>query len=357
MITSKTYLSLYSDPNQIEILVQLANACKASLQSLVVVGDELQSIYGFRNASPENLTRFDQYFPNMVDITLADNFRSETPIIALANHMTNCIARIPKQIISHSKAPGVAPVPKEITDQKQEDDLYTRQIQKLLRNGTKPSDIAVLASTRAELIHFQHVFDTAGIPTVLRVPKVVGEEPLVRAIIALASFIKNDRNMVDLALYAKAMGEDPFDEAMLTKNADAIKALFDACQTEEKKIGTFFSLIQPLREDYIADSFATAMEGRNYHTLGEYLDYCIKYRAYDIKEMASTAREKSDCVSLITVHSAKGLEWDTVLLSMKRFRYSSEAERLLYVAITRAKSRLLITYTDKQIPFKRLLYP
>ena len=346
-----------SDPNQIEILVQLAQACKPTLQSLVVVGDELQSIYGFRNASPDNLTQFDQYFPGMVDVTLADNFRSETPIIALANHMTKCIARIPKQIISHSTVPGVAPVPMEMKDQKQEDELFTKQIQKLLKNGTKPSDIAVIAATRAELIHFQHVFDAAGIPTVLRVPKVVGDEPLVKAIIALASFIKNDHNRIDLALYAKAMGEDPFDEAMLDKNADAIKQLFDNCKTEEKKIGTFFSLIAPLREDYIADSFATTMESRGFHTLKDYLDYCIKYREYDIKEMASTSREKSDCVSLITVHSAKGLEWDTVLLSMKRFRYSTEAERLLYVAVTRAKSRLLITYTDKQVPFKRLLYP
>jgi DNA helicase-2/ATP-dependent DNA helicase PcrA len=346
-----------SDPNQIEILVQLAAACNATLQSLVVVGDELQAIYGFRNATPDNLTSFDKYFPGMKDVTLADNFRSETPIIALANHMTKCIAKIPKAIISHSTAPGKAPVPLEVADQKAEDDLFTKQIKKLLANGMAPSDIAVLCATRKELIHFQQLFDKAGIPTVLRVPKVVGDEPFVKAIIALASYLKDNSNMCDLALYAKSMGGDPFDEAELAKSAKAINDLFDGCATEEKKIGYFFSLIQHCREDYIGDYFAQQLEGRKFHTLRECVNYCCKYRDYDTKEMVSTTKEKSDCVSLITVHSAKGLEWHTVLLSMRGFRYSTEAERLLYVAATRAKSQLLITYTEKQAPFKRLLYP
>ena len=67
--------------------------------------------------------------------------------------------------------------------------------------------------------------------------------------------------------------------------------------------------------------------------------------------------EDEDAVVLMTLHSAKGLEWENVLLSMRGFRYSSEEERLLYVAVTRAKKRLLITYTDHQRAFLNLICP
>ena len=97
-----------SNKNQIDIIVQLVQNCK-TIRSLVVVGDELQAIYGFRNATPENLVEFGQYFPHMEDIPLADNFRSETPIISLANHIISQTARIPKIIQSHNTAAGLPP--------------------------------------------------------------------------------------------------------------------------------------------------------------------------------------------------------------------------------------------------------
>ncbi len=64
-----------------------------------------------------------------------------------------------------------------------------------------------------------------------------------------------------------------------------------------------------------------------------------------------------DCVTLITVHSAKGLEWDNVMLSLRRFPIDDESKRLFYVGVTRAKERLLVTYTDKQELLAKLLEP
>ena len=345
-----------SNKNQIDIIVQLFKNAP-NVKSLVVVGDELQAIYGFRNATPENLVSFDQYFPNMEDIPLADNFRSETPIIALANHIIRQTARIPKTIITHSKQPGIAPVVMNVEVQEDEQKLFSAQIQKLIADGIPPSDIAVLCRNRKELERMQTIFDKDGVPTVLRVPKVVGEEPYVKAIIALAAFLRENSDLLDFALFAKSLGQDPFDIKALEASAQAITDLMASCQTEEAKIATFLQLINHCKEDYVAASFADAMCTKGFHTLNKYLDYCVKYRLYNTKETISSSREEADCVSLITVHSAKGLEWENVLLSMRGFRYSAEEERLLYVAVTRAKKRLLITYTERQRPFLNLIMP
>jgi len=344
-----------SNKNQIDIIVQLVQNCK-TIRSLVVVGDELQAIYGFRNATPENLVEFDRYFPNMEDIPLADNFRSETPIIALANHIIRQTARIPKVIQSHNTAAGLPPAIIAAQNASDEQKLFTKQIQKLIqKDGTAPSDIAVLTKTRSELIKFQEVFDKAKIPTVLRVPKIIGDEPYVKAAISLAHFLKDSHNMLDFALYAKSMGLDPFDINALQASAKAVMDGFALYSTEPAKIAYFLQLIDHCRKDYVADSFITTMCKKGFHTLNDYLRYCTKYRLYNTKETISSSREEADCVSLITVHSAKGLEWDTVLLSMRGFRYSREEERLLYVGVTRAKKRLLVTYTDKQLAFMNLL--
>lgn len=345
-----------SNKNQIDIIVQLVQNCK-TIRSLVVVGDELQAIYGFRNATPENLVEFDQYFPNMEDISLADNFRSETPIIALANHIISQTARIPKVIQSHNSAVGLPPAIIAVQNVSDELKLFTKQIQKLItKDGMPPSDIAVLTKTRSELIKFQEEFDKAGIPTVLRVPKIIGDEPYVKATISLANFLKDSHNMRDFALYAKSLGQDPFDISALQASAKAVMDCLTLYSTEPAKIAYFLQLIDHCKKDYVADSFIDNMCKKGFHTLNDYLRYCTKYRLYNTKETISSSREEADCVSLITVHSAKGLEWDTVLLSMRGFRYSREEERLVYVGATRAKKRLLMTYTDKQQAFMNLLH-
>ena len=165
-----------SNGNQISLILEMAKAAK-ELESIVVVGDELQAIYGFRDATPENLIKFSDYFPGMVDIPLEDNFRSQSPIIEMANRILSREARIAKVIKAHRKEEGIAPVLMDIEKADAERELYVKQTKKLLRDGVKPRDIAVLCRTKSELIAVQKEMEDAGIPTILRVPEVIGDAP------------------------------------------------------------------------------------------------------------------------------------------------------------------------------------
>ena len=337
-----------SNGNQISLILEMAKAAK-NLESIVVVGDELQAIYGFRDATPENLVNFSNYFPGMVDIPLEDNFRSQSPIIEMANRILSREARIAKIIKAHRTEEGVAPVLMDVEKADAERELYVKQTRKLLRDGVNPRDIAVLCRTKSELIAIQKDMEDAGIPTILRVPEVVGDAPYVKAIIGLAAFLLNHEDTLSLALYRKSLGEDPFDIAALNKDAEELGKRYDELGSEAERITFFTGMIQDACEDYIAKSFADDVMSKGFHTAAEIFRYCVKYRDYKVKETKSTAHEDADAVNLITVHSAKGLEWPVVLLSLKKFRPSSEEEhRLLYVAVTRAKEKLLVTYNKKQ---------
>lgn len=337
-----------SNPNQIAIILELKKR-NPRVKSLVVVGDELQAIYGFRNASPENLVAFGSYFPHMVDIDLTANFRSQAPIIQLANKIIHRTAQLGKAIEAHKKNSKVQPAIINVKNDDQELSLYTRQVKKLIRDGVAPSSIAILCRTRAELIKQQQMLDKAGVPTILKVPEIIADEPFVKAVIGLASYIQDNADLASLGLYAKSLGQDPFDTATLKASGDAVMKALDACKSEQAKIDIFMEFAKDACEDYVAETLVEKMKRLNFTTISQYLAYCTKYRDYGIRDTVSTAQEQTDCVTLITTHSAKGLEWDIVLLSLKRFPIDEESQRLFYVGVTRAKEKLLVTYTDKQL--------
>jgi len=292
----------------------------------------------------------------MIDIKLEDNFRSQSPIIQMANKIIEKTALISKVIRAHRKETGVEPVLLEIENVDEEYDLYVRQAQKLIRNGTSPKDIAVLCRTKTELMNIQKAMENAGIPTILRVPEVVGDSPYVKAVIALASFLSNHANIVDFALYWKSLGNDPFDSAVVNQEAEELAKKWDALDSEEERLLMFTALVKDATEDYVGAAFVEDVLSKGFHTVHEIFDFCIKYDTYEVKETKSTAREDADAVTLITVHSAKGLEWPVVFLSLRKFKPNNDEERrLLYVAVTRAKEKLLITHPKKLTSFTMLL--
>lgn len=336
-----------SNPNQIDLISRIVKQAP-NFKSLVVVGDNMQAIYGFRNASPENLVNFDKLFPGVVDIQLEDNFRSKQPIISMANRILEKESAMKKAIIAHRKETGLNPVLRCVENVRDEIALYVQQCKKLIKNGEEPASIAVLCRTKGELVKIQEAMSAEGIPTMLRVPEIVGDAPYVKAIIALAAFFKDPEDMLDLALFAKSLGQDPYNTALLEKSKKNLLDGLAQKTTEAEKIGFFFDLCQDAAEDYVAADFLEELQNKSFKTFQGLISYCVKYRSYGTKEPHPTKNEEANAVSLITVHSAKGLEWPTVLLSLRMFRYDAEEKRILYVAVTRAKEKLLITYTSKQ---------
>ena len=155
--------------------------------------------------------------------------------------------------------------------------------------------------------------------------------------------------MMAFALYAKMVGQDPYDTKALMDSAKVVQATFDAAATSEDKIGLFYQYIAPAKEDYLGEYFIKSLqEVKSIHCFEDLIQYCVKYHRYGIKQQHSTTKEAADAVTLITVHSAKGLEFDNCIMSLRKYKELDEEKRILYVAVTRARDRLVITYPQNQ---------
>lgn len=325
-------------------------------EKLEIISNAYLSVfYAFRNATPENLVAFDKYFPSMVDINMEDNFRSMTPIVSMANKLVEQESRLKTVIKAHKLGHGQPPALMQL-EPDQEQNIFIRQVKKLIAEGTPPSDIAILCRTRAELVALRDALNAAGVPVILRVPEVMGDNPYVKAVIALASWLRDDTDLLSLSLYAKSIGIDPFDQMQVVNLGAVISKNMEERKKDSEKQEYFYSLLTDACGDFIANTFVDELKGKKFKTLAATLSYCVKYRRYGTKTLLSTAKENADCVTLITVHSAKGLEWPVVLLSLKKFHPKDQEERrLLYVAITRAKEKLLISYSKKTADLAALL--
>lgn len=334
-----------SNGNQIDLIRQIMMA-NPGIESLAVVGDEMQAIYGFRDASPTNLIEFQQYFPNLKDFFLEENFRSEAPIITLANNILAREARIKKAIKAQRTSSNIDPILIIKDDPKDETDFVVAAVKDWIENEhIEPSSIALLGHTRAELATYEKALSAEGIPSIMKIPEILKDCAYVKAILSFAKWLNDPTQIISFALYSKMLGQDPFNLAELKKSAEALKMIFDGAESDGERINLFYSFLSEAHRDYLGDFFLSELQNKaSINAFKELIDYCVKYDRYGIQQPHSTAKEDSTAVTLITIHSAKGLEFDNVILSLKRFKSTDEEKRLLYVAVTRAKERLIVTY-------------
>lgn len=337
-----------SNPNQIDLIRQVMDS-NPNIQSLAVVGDEMQAIYGFRDASPENLVQFNKYFPNMKDFLLEENFRSASPIIQLANRILERESRLKSVMKAQRQNSKVTPVLINKDDLKDELAFTVSVIKDWIAEGLELSSMAILGRSRSELAHYEKALNENGIPTIMRVPEILKDTPYVKGILAFARWLDDPNQMMAFALYAKMVGQDPYDTKALMDSAKVVQATFDAAATSEDKIGLFYQYIAPAKEDYLGEYFIKSLqEVKSIHCFEDLIQYCVKYHRYGIKQQHSTTKEAADAVTLITVHSAKGLEFDNCIMSLRKYKELDEEKRILYVAVTRARDRLVITYPQNQ---------
>ena len=392
----------YQDTNtaQFELIRLLAGKYK----NLCVVGDDDQSIYKFRGANIYNILNFEKYFPEAVTIKLEQNYRSTQNILNAANHVIANNEGRKKKTLWTDNDEGRKIVFKQFDTGYDEADYVARDILSGVKNGNyRYGDYAVLYRTNAQSRLFEERFVVSNIPY-----KIVGGVNFYarREIKDLLAYLKTvDNGRDDLAVrrilnvpkrgigattvtrvsdYADAYGIS-FYESL--KRADEIPSIGKAAA----KIRPFVNFIQMLRSKQeflsVSELLKEIIEETGYvreleaegtdeaEARIENIDELIsKAAAYEeaqeqptlsgfLEEVALVAdidglEEGSDYVVLMTLHSAKGLEFPKVYLAgMEDGLFPSymsitsddapqeleEERRLAYVGITRAMKELAVT--------------
>ncbi|MGW4345732.1 ATP-dependent DNA helicase UvrD2 [Streptomyces sp. NPDC004690] len=307
---------------------------------LCVVGDASQTIYSFTGATPDHLLDFRVRHPGATVVKLVRDYRSTPQVVHLANGL---LAQARGRAADHrlelvSQRPaGPEPEYTEYTDEPAEAEGAARRIQDLLAAGVPASEIAILFRTNGQSETYEQALADAGIPYQLRGAERFFDRPEVRkagvALRGAARFGGNDHlldDAVDLPSQVRAVlsGEGwtpqpPAGSGAVRERWESLAALVN-----------------------LAQDFAAA---RPRATLADLVA--------ELDERASSQHAPTvQGVTLASLHSAKGLEWDAVFLvgvaeGMMPIAYArtdeqiEEERRLLYVGVTRARERLHVSWS------------
>lgn len=335
-------------------------AC-SSFESLMVVGDDSQSIYAFRNTSQENILHFfDIVGEKGEDLYLTENRRSTPEILSLANAINNLnTEKLDKEMIA-VRENGKEPLVKGFHSKKEEHEYIAANIKHIIDKGDYPAeDIAFLAMTKSELVSVASELSKLGVPWIMKNPMPLQENSRVQAAMSLAeAFYQPDAEILYFNyLVAKYDGSIfEVDETDIIAEVKAMREQFENMDLLE--IGyqreIFHNYLNEIKgTDELYEYFLNLVyENEDFQSE---LEYIHNFRIFG--ERVSKKMEQSYAgVVLTTAHSSKGLEWPVCFVSVSGFdserlhkrgkeaqKEIEERRRLLFVAITRARDLLAVT--------------
>jgi len=336
----------YQDVNPLQKL--LLDTWLGDRDDLCVVGDPHQVIYSFTGATPSYLTGFAAEFPGATAVRLVRDYRSTPQVVAVANQLVR--SRLPEQHapLVAQRPPGPQPVLTEYPDDTHEAAGLAVQVQALLAAGVPAREIAVLVRVNADTERFELALAEAGVPYVVRGAERFYERPVVRqALVLLRGAARGE------AASAAVTGTgDPLPSSVrhvltgigLTSGSTPRPGGAAARERWES-----LSAIAQLADDMHA--------ARPEATLTDF--------SAELTQRAELGHAPAvDGVTLASMHAAKGLEWDAVLLPglveglmpivhARTADAIEEERRLLYVAVTRAREHLYLSWSPARAPGAR----
>ncbi|MBS2031558.1 MAG: UvrD-helicase domain-containing protein [Deltaproteobacteria bacterium] len=394
--------------SQLDLLRHLSGARR----NLCVVGDDDQSIYSWRGAEVDNILGFDRHFPGAKEVYLEQNYRSTRNVLACANGViAGNVARKAKKLWCDRH--GGDPVQVVACPEDDEEARFiSREIEQALKNGRRPSEIAVLYRTSAQskpveesLQGMQIPYAVSGGPeffdrrevkdvlaylkacvnpddelSVLRVinvpPRGIGEvsvERLHKHAVAQGTQLwaaLKDAEAVDLPPGAAAKVQE------FCALVERYRARFDAATVD----GVARELVEEvgLRDEIRRTAASLEAANKRLAALDQLLDSIERHAQNGrrdllsyLRAMSLDSREEADpgeAVTLSTLHASKGLEWPLVFLCgveeeilphkgmQGEAQNLDEERRLAYVGITRAREKLWMTWCKQRL-FRNKLIP
>jgi DNA helicase-2/ATP-dependent DNA helicase PcrA len=393
------FVDEYQDTNKVQY--ELVKLLSDKYRNICVVGDPDQSIYSWRNADITNILNFEKDFKGATTIMLEQNYRSTQKILDLANRVIkNNSERKDKNLWTDNQE-GEPIRYEEMSDSEDEALFVGSKIDELIKDGFNLSDIAILYRTNAQSRSFEDCFMRKNIPY-----KIVGglkfyDRKEIKDIVAYLKVLENPLDNISLKriinIPKRGIGNatiDKLDEIALRNNdsiygvllsLDSIDELNSRAKNSLKPFMDMMGMLMAKKEtmgikDFIEEvinstDYIKELEKENtiesqtrIDNIKEFvsvaIDFEMRMGESDLEEFLANVALLSDVdktsdstnvVTMMTVHSSKGLEFPVVFLvgmeeglfpitrSLESESELEEERRLCYVAVTRAERLLYIT--------------
>ncbi len=381
----------YQDTNKIQ--ADLVYWLAKEHTNIMVVGDDAQSVYSFRGANFRNILNFRDYFPGYYEIKLEISYRSLQPILDLANIILESATEVtPRSLVSFRKDQGFKPYFWRPKDQDVEAELVTSEVITLRNKSIPLNDIAILVRNAFHARDVERYCTKRNIPYVFYGGRKWVELAHIQDIVAYLRISMNPRDGVAwqrILLLLPNLGErsalsiiqdlekNDFDLQTLIESKYSNKKFFlnlvnlkNVLKTIMDEKASLLSRIDKLIDYYTpflekkknpesrkADLIYFRNKSTEFNNIEDFLTDMALTPPTDKAEVKNTPFQKYNERPLVisTIHSAKGLEWNTVFIlraldgdipsskSVHSEEQIEEERRLFYVAITRAKDNLYIT--------------
>ncbi len=386
----------YQDTNQLQ--AEIVRLLAHSHSNVMVVGDDAQSIYSFRGADFYNIMRFPDQFPGAKIVKLEENYRSTEPILQLTNAViANAEQKFTKTLFT-SQGGGIRPQLVVAPNEAAEARFIVQEIRKRHDEGIAYSDMAVLFRSgfhsyklEIELASQDVDFDKRGGLKLTESSHIKDLLSFLRVVInpwdnlswnrILLQLDKVGPKTVHKILDTLREADDPVAalakyrpgaawKEQFTRLTDMLARLVLPGQSPSNQFDLAMDYYEPVFEKIYYDDYPKRRKDLDQFKIliagyGD-LQSFIDDTALDPPEAGGSEASEMPGARLIlsTIHSAKGLEWDTVFvigLAEGRFPHQNavpgeqyeEERRLLYVACTRAQKQLYLTYPREMITADR----
>lgn len=393
----------FQDTNivQYELLKQLASVHG----NIFVVGDEDQCIYSWRGANFKNIFNFRKDFPDVKVYKLERNYRSTSKILDRANKLiAHNASRLEKKLWTQKEG-GDEPVIYNAIDERDEALFVASTIERLMRRGDKPSDFAVLMRLNALSRNLEEALLSYNIPYKIYGGFKFYERAEIKNIVAyLRLFVNPDDDVAFLKIVnfpRRGIGESSVEKLKTLAGNDSILRALLAGKMQsdaalEKKLASFLEIFSALKNldiplaDFAGevitkfglrdaydkkseDGFDRLMNISSFEAgVREYARLNPNASLADFLEsitLSSDADEigEGGSVTIATVHAVKGLEFKNVFIigleegifPISRATMPDDVEeerRLMYVAVTRAEEKVIITHCSKRFLYGKTNY-
>ncbi|MGE5308236.1 MAG: ATP-dependent helicase [Deltaproteobacteria bacterium] len=363
--------------------------------NVMAVGDDAQSIYGFRGASHANIMEFPKRFAGCRVIKLEDNYRSHQKILDVANCVLgNMHTKFDKSLVSAGRLEGDKPALMYFRNSNEEASWVAQRILEMRDSGVDFGKQAVLFRSSYISIPLQLELSRRSIPFQMFGGMKVYETAHVKDLLAFLKVILNPRDEISWSRLLQLLeGIGPKTSERIVKSVSAYRNIGDIIQeallrdsqdrkysTEMKRLAN--ALEKAAKETSCRRQFEAALEyytpffkvkfddwpqreadldalkqmSGGYDSLRDFLaDFTIEPPEKGVAEVTPSASDDERPLTLSTIHSAKGLEWEAVYLiglmdgvlpvsfSLSNDDSIEEEQRLFYVAVTRAKRHLFLS--------------
>ena len=386
----------YQDTNSLQgqVIDRMAQVKK----NLTVVGDDAQAIYSFRGASFQNILGFPERYPDAQTFRLTRNYRSTPEILALANASIACNARQFPKDLQAARESGPLPAVVALPDIPEQARFAAQRLLEWHDEGEKLQDLAVLYRAHYQALELQIELTRRGIPYEIRSGTRFFEQRHVKDVLAFLRLIVNPKDELSwkraLKIFPRigersasavweAIGAQP-DPLAAFRSLQPVGAAFgrgaeaalkpcrsmlsrlDSPSIRSSPSEAIRAVVEGVYRDFARAKFPNgdarlddleqfAQFAQAYDSLPSFLEEVTLFNELSGEDVVAGDAE-DDRVVLSSVHQAKGLEWSRVIvmgLSEGRFpSYRSasteegleEERRLFYVAVTRAKNEVALTY-------------